>query len=290
MKKTIFSLLIIFTFLSSAFCQDTTEEKKKDKPVRDFWSSGMLIDQQTSFVPEVKTFESVIQHRFGAIDNISDVYGIFSPGANLRMAFNYVIVKNVQIGYGLTKGNMYSDFNLKWAVLNQTRENKIPVSVTLYGNFAISGNADEAYGLEYEFGNRLSAFSQLIIGRKVSDALSVQTAVSFTHYNWVETGKDHDFLAWHFGGRLKFSPQSSLIFNFDLPLQVELISEQREFTNHPKSNLSIGYEVSTGTHAFQFFVATAPGLIGQDIIANNYNDWTDKGLTFGFLINRFWAF
>lgn len=291
MKKIIFSTLFVFSILASAFCQDEAEQKEKDKPVREPWSSGMLIDQQTSYIPAVKTFESVIQHRFGSIQSdFSDLFGIYSPGANLRLGFNYVILKNVQIGYGLTKSNMYNDFNLKWTVFEQTRENKVPVSVTLYGNFAISGNADDAYGLNYEFGNRLSSFSQLIIGRKVTEAISLQTAVSYSHYNWVQTGVDHDVLAWHIGGKFKFSPQSSLIFNFDLPLKVDIISEQREFTNHPKSNLSIGYEVSTGTHAFQIFIATAPGLVPQDIIAYNHNDWNNGGFAFGFLINRLWSF
>ncbi len=291
MKKTIFSILIVFSLLSSAFCQDEAEQKEKDKPVRSPWSSGILIDQQTSLIPEVKTFESVIQHRFGSIQSdFSDLFGIYSPGANLRLGFNYVILKNVQIGYGLTKGRMYNDFNLKWTPFEQTRENKVPVSITLYGNFAISGNSDNSYGLNYEFGDRLSSFSQLIIGRKVNDAISLQTAVSFSHYNWVGVGMDHDIIAWHLAGRYKFSDQSSIIFNYDLPLEIKIISEQREFTNHPKANLSIGYEVSTGTHAFQFFIATATGIVPQDIVSNNQSEWKNGGFAFGFTMNRLWGF
>ena len=282
--------MLIF-FLSSAFCQEEAEQKKKDKPVREPWSSGILIDQQTSFIPDVKTFESVIQHRFGSIDKISDLYGIYSPGANLRLGFNYVIFKNLQIGYGLTKGNMYNDFNIKWTVFEQTRKNKMPISITLYGNTALSGNADDYFGLDYKFENRVSAFSQLIIGRKFCEAFSFQTAVSFSHYNWVREGMDHDIIAWHAGARIKFSPQSSILINYDLPLKVEIISEQREFTNHPKANLSIGYEVSTGTHSFQFFVATANGIIPQNIAAKNQIDWKEKGgLHFGFMMNRLWGF
>lgn len=282
--------MLIF-FLSSSFCQEEAEQKEKDKPVRSPWSSGILIDQQTSFIPRVKTFESVIQHRFGSIDNISDVYGIYSPGANLRLGFNFVIIKNLQIGYGLTKNNMYNDFNIKWTVFEQTRENKMPVSVTLYGNAALTGNADDYFGLDYKFENRVSAFSQLIIGRKFSDAFSFQTAVSFSHYNWVPVGVDHDIIAVHVGGRIKFSPQSSILINYDLPLEVKIISEQREFTNHPKGNLSIGYEVSTGYHSFQIFIATANGIIPQDIASKNQIDWTKKGgLHFGFMINRLWGF
>lgn len=292
MKKTILSLLLIFFTCVAVFAQDEEkQEKAKDKPVRFPWSSGILIDQQTAYIPTVKTFESLIQHRFGSIQSsMSDLYGIYSPGANLRLGFNYVILKNVQIGYGLTKENMYSDFNVKWTIFEQTRANKVPVSITLYGNMAISGNADRAYGLNYTFGNRMSYFSQLIVGRKVSDAISVQTAISFTHYNAVDASMDHDVIAWHFGGRIKFSPQSSIVFNYDLPLQIKAISEQRDFINPPKSNLSFGYEVSTSTHAFQVFLATATGIVPQDIAMYNQNDWKLGGFSVGFVITRLWSF
>jgi len=292
MKKTILSLLLIFFTCAAVFAQDEEkQEKAKDKPVRFPWSSGTLIDQQTSYIPTVKTFESLIQHRFGSIQSsMSDLYGIYSPGANLRLGFNYVILKNVQIGYGLTKENMYSDFNVKWTVFEQTRANKVPVSVTLFANMAISGNADRAYGLNYTFGNRMSYFSQLIIGRKVNDAISLQTAISFTHYNAVDASMDHDVIAWHFGGRIKFSPQSSIVFNYDLPLQIQAISEQRSFINPPKSNLSFGYEVSTSTHAFQVFLATATGIVPQDIAMYNQNDWKLGGFSVGFVITRLWSF
>ena len=292
MKKIILSVIIIFSIMTSAYCQDEAEQKEKDKPVRTPWSSGTLIDQQTSFIPEAKTFETVIQHRFGSIQSsMSDVYGIFSPGANLRIGFNYVLFKNIQVGYGLTKKNMYNDFNLKWTLLEQTRENKVPISVTLYGNAAISGNADKTYGLEYMSAFRYSYFSQFIIGRKFCEAFSLQTAVSFSHYNWLPSrGMDHDIMAWHLGGRLKFSPQSSLIFNYDLPLQIKGLSEQLDFLNHPKANLSIGYEVSTGTHAFEFFITTATGIMPQDIVVYNQNKWENGGFAFGFLITRLWGF
>lgn len=288
MKKILFSILLLLSFTSNAFCQD---EEEKDKPVYSPWGSGILIDQQTSVIPSVHSFESIIQHRFGSIQSsMADLYGIYSPGANLRLGFNYVLFKNVQIGYGLTKENMYSDFNLKWTVFEQTRKNTVPVSVTLYGNMAISGNPDKDYGLNYAFIHRYSYFSQLIVGRKISEALSIQTAISFTHYNSVAADMDHDKIAWHFGGKLKFSPQSSFIFTYDLPLQIDVLSEHREFINPPKANLSFGYEVCTGTHDFQIFLATANGIVPQDIVLYNQSDWQLGGFSVGFVMTRLWGF
>ena len=130
----------------------------------------------------------------------------------------------------------------------------------------------------------------IILGRKISDAISIQTALSFTHYNSVGSLIDHDIIAWHFGGRFKVSPQSAVVFNYDVPLKIKSISEQQEFIDYPKANLSIGFEVSTSTHAFQFFIATSTGIVPQDIVMYNQNDWKDGDFALGFVITRLWNF
>ena len=79
-----------------------TSEKPEitDKPVKFSWESGNLIDQQTSKIATKNTFETVIQHKFGTVENgRSDLFGIFAPGANVRIAFDYVILKNFQYLY-----------------------------------------------------------------------------------------------------------------------------------------------------------------------------------------------
>jgi len=303
MKKYILFLILFASIIFNTFAQET---KEKDKPVSATFESGYLIDNQTVIVPDVKTLEYAIQHKFGSMDNgKSDLWGIYSPGANIRLGLNYVPIKNVQLGIGATKKYMYTDFNAKWAVLKQTEKNKIPVSVTLYGVLAIDGrNANsietgkvvstKGPTLPYyiKLDDRLSYFSQMIIARKFSDWLSLQVAASFTHYNMVGWDNDHDKIGLHFNGRIKLSQQSSFIFNYDHPLKIKNISEQYEWidANHPLPNLCFGVEIATYTHAFQIYVGTADGIIPQDIMMNNRNDWRDKGLAIGFTITRLWMF
>ena len=131
----------------------------------------------------------------------------------------------------------------------------MPISVMLYGNIGIDGRAvsafesgmvREAYSgplYHFRFNDRLSYFSQLVVARKFTDWFSLQAAVSFTHYNAVGTLYDHDKVGVHASGRIKVSPQGSIIFNYDQPLKIKDISEQREWTNAPKPNLAFGYEV-----------------------------------------------
>lgn len=302
MKKYILLLIVSFVAIQ-LFAQEETE-KVKDKPVSSAWENGLLIDNQTSYIPDARTLEFIIQHKFGTMDNgKSDLWGIYAPGSNIRLGLNYVPAKNFQIGIGVTKKNMYTDFNAKWTILEQTRQNKVPVAVTLFGSLAIDGRASEQIGygkvidtkgetmpVDITFNDRLSYFSQIIIGRKFNDWLSLQAGASYTHYNMVGWDYDHDKIGIHFNGRIKVSPQGSIIFNYDLPLKIEDISEQSPVLNYPKENVAIGYEISTSTHAFQIYVGTADGIIPQDNMMYNYNDWTNKGLAIGFVITRLWMF
>lgn len=290
MKKYIAVILIFAVGCLHLQAQDDAEPR--DKPVRFSFASGHLIDNQTSTMPLKNTLEWVIEHRFGTMDNgISDVYGLYAPGANIRNGFNYTILDNLQVGYGLTLKNMYSDFNIKYVALEQTRENTIPVFVTLYANMAIDGRNESVFGTEYKFSNRLSYFSQLIIGRKVNHWLSVQAHTSFTHFNSVADDMNHDVIGVGINGRINFSPQSSFLFQYDVPLEIESISEQREF-DAAKPNFGIGYEVSTSTHAFQIYVTSSNSILPQDAylyngfdLANGFSD-----LMFGFTITRLWGF
>jgi len=200
-------------------------------------------------------------------------------------------LSTVQIGYGLMLKNMTSDFNVKWAALQQTRENTIPVALTLYANVAIDGREDEVFGTEYTFTNRMSYFGQLIVGRKFNDWFSLQATGSFAHYNSVDSTANHDVVGIGINGRIKFSPQSSFLFQYDLPLKIQSISEQTDF-EVAKANLGIGYEVSTGSHAFQIYVTSSNGILPQEIYMNNGFDLSNgfSDLMFGFTITRLWGF
>jgi len=291
MKKYIVAILLIA--ISHSFLYSQEAEKKIDKPVRFPFESGVLIDNQTNVIPAKGTFEMLIQHRFGKMNNgISDVWGIYAPGANIRMGFNYSLMDNLMIGYGLTKKNMYSDFQVKYNLLTQTRKNTVPLSITLYGNMAIDGRNSDYFGVDYKFTNRFSYFGQLIIGRKFTDWLSLQATASFTHFNKVPVGIDHDKIGVGLNGRIKFSPQSAIIFQYDVPIQIESIPEPENPYNRSFPNFGFGYEVATSNHAFQIYVTTADGILAQDIYNFNQNDFT-KGtsdLMFGFTITRLWSY
>lgn len=310
MNKFISFIIFCLILVPPVLAQDETEastEKQKPRPVRAPYSSGLIIDNQTSVIYAPKTLEMVIQHKFGTVENgRSDLWGLYAPAHDIRLGLNYVLARNLQIGWGISKKNMYNDFNAKWTIFEQTREETMPVAVTLFGNIAIDGRSKDYFDSQlynhssdpyhplttYSFrsSQRLSYFSQLIIGRRFNDWLSIQAGASFTHFNLAEKTGDHDKIGAHVSGRIKFSPQSAIVFNYDSPLKIKDISEQREFINHPQPNVALGLEVSTSTHAFQVYIGSAGSILPQENMLYNQYDWKEGGLSVGFVITRLWNF
>jgi hypothetical protein len=305
--KNFMIIIILACFGASAImAQDTVVTKKENKnksllgyfilngskPVTNPYEGGILIDNQTNVMPQAKTLEFLIQHRFGSMENgLSDFLGIYGS-ANTRLALNYTITDWAQIGAGTTKDNRLLDFSLKLNVLKQSRDNKSPVDVTYYGNFSIDARDKENFGANYKFGNRAAFFNELMVTRKFCDWFSFTVGGSFTHFNQVDSLYEHDKIALHFLGRIKFSPQSSIIVNCDLPLEIKGIQEYNELTNPPKYNFGIGYEVATATHTFQVFVGSANHLVPQYNIMKNQDEFFKgtENIIIGFNISRLWNF
>ena len=153
------------------------------KPVKNTFGSVWLIDNQTVMVPIKGTFEFDIQHRFGPVKNgISDLAGFFAP-SNIRLGVNYSPLSKLFVGAGVTKERFQVDLNAKYALLQQTTNNRMPVSVSYFGNIVIDARSGSYFR---ESVHRLSYFNQLIIARKVTDAFSLQVAPSLSWFNNVE--------------------------------------------------------------------------------------------------------
>ena len=287
--------IIIMQLFSVALAQEEeTTEKPKERPARPAFESGLLFDNATTTLQPSKTLEMIIQHRFGSIENgITDLYGIWAP-SNIRLGLNYSIFDNLMAGIGTTKFNKMQDIQIKYNVLQQTRSNKIPVTVSVYEVIGIDGSADSKFGVHYKFTNRFSYFTQVIVSRRLSETLSLQVAPSFTHYNSTDSLVDHDRIALSFAGRFKFSPQSSLIVSGDFPLQIQGISYIRKEINDMldplNPNICIGLEVATSTHAFHVYLGSSQGILPQENILYNQNNFFKGNIILGLNVTRLWNF
>ena len=275
------NLLLILLFILPAsliFAQD--QEADTDLPVDAPFEAAVLIDNQTVVGPYKGGLEFQIYHRFGTVKNgITDIFGIYAP-SNIRLGLNYGITEKLMIGGGSTKDYKLQDLQLKYAILQQTQSGKIPVSVSFYGNTVIDARAEDAFGPAntYLEIHRLSYFSQLIVAHKFNDKFSLQVAPGFIYYNAVDEGYKNANFSIHAGGRAKIIGSNSLIFEYD-----QLLTKQ-DIPVQPKPNLSLGYEIGTGTHAFQVFIANYSGIISQRNLMFNTNNFNKGEFLLGFNI------
>ena len=293
--KLIYSILLTAALLFQirVSAQDTTTEQTgpDNRPAKPAFESGLLFDQQTANIQQKNTLEFVIQHRFGTVENglNKDLWGIWGP-SNIRLGLNYTILKNVMVGWGATKYNKAQDFQVKYNFLHQTRSNSVPVSLTLYGNLEINCEPDAVFGPNYKFDHRYAYFSQLIITRRFSNRFSMQISPSFTHYNNVDSLYEHDKVGLSGAARYKISPQTSLMAAVDWPLKIQGIAEYKSFTDPPKPNICIGAEISTSTHSFHIYFGTSQGILPEEVMMNNHNDFFKRQFLIGLNITRLWNF
>jgi hypothetical protein len=301
--NTIFSKLFVVitvTILLVTPCftqaQEEAKPEEKPKPVRSPYEAGMLIETQTHVVWRPKTVEFVILHRFGALNSYGfDMLGLYAP-SNIKMGINYGLFKNAQIGIASTKNGQLQEFNYKYKILTQTRTNSMPIGMAYYGNTTYDSRADNAlFGYEYKPSNRMSFFNQLIIARKFSKKITLQVSAMHAHFNQIDTAVTPDLVHSNFGfgvaGRVKFSSQGAVIFEYDMPLTTPKYDDLADGTNPSvKPNISLGLEFATSGHAFHFFVTTYNAINPQKNLMYNVNDFTNQDLFIGFNITRNWNF
>lgn len=263
---------------------ETSEQASTSSPVRFTFGTGKLIDNQTIASPYKGGLELTIHHRFSRIENYHNLFGIYGA-ANTRLGLDYGITDRLMLGIGTTKDYKLQDINWKYLILQQTTDDKMPVSLSYYGNVVADLQKDEAFGPEdsYRHIHRLSYFTQLIVARKLSEVFSVQVAPSAIYYNSVpvysdSTGYKNFNLGLSVGGRANVSSSHSIIFEYD-----QLLTKQ-DIDSQPKPNLSLGWEVNTATHTFQLFVANYSQIISQRNLVFNTNDFTNGDYLVGFNI------
>ncbi|HVM89836.1 MAG TPA: DUF5777 family beta-barrel protein [Puia sp.] len=297
--KCISILGVITLFVGGhAWAQDsaTTAEKpvvKKKSYTKNTFEGNYLIENQTVMVPIKGTLEFDIQHRFGDVNNgISSLYGIFSS-AIMRLGFSYVPLKNLQVGFGACSDRTQVDLNLKYALLKQTRDGSIPVSITYFGNILMDTRKKDATTLFVTASDRFSFFNQISVARKITEKFSAQVSISLSHINNVagyldSTGKvmpqlKNDNFTFSAIGRYKITPKTAIIVDYDQPLTQNPM-------NNPHPNLSFGLEMSTSGHTFQIFAGNYNYLLPQNNSVYNQNDYKKGQYFIGFNISRLWNF
>lgn len=275
----IFSSYNSFSQESDSTVAAVEQPTKGNRPVKDMFESGTILNTQTVEIPTAHTLEFMIQHRFGKLNSEDfDLLGMYAP-SNIRMGLNFSITNKILVGVGTTKNNKLQDLNWKYSIVKQTRSGSIPLSITYFGN----ATADLRKDMYPKFTNRLSYYNELIFARKISNRISAQISPSYSYFNTVDSLIKRSGFGVSVSGRVKVREAMAIIFEYDYHL-----TKQDETLLAVKPNLSLGIEASTSSHVFQIFVGTADAISHQHNEMYNLNDFTKKDLLIGFNITRLW--
>ncbi len=286
MKKLVINIITSLLCITILYAQEQVNDTVPDKPERPAFESSYIIDNPTDILFTKKTFEITMNHRFGTFSGSSnDLIGLWAP-ANIRLAVAFAPHDRLTVGFGTTKFDRLQDFNWKVGLLRQTRSGRIPVNISYFGNFVIDARKKENFALDQ---HRYSFFNQIIISRRFTPALSMQLAPSVSHFNVVDANMENDRWAIAFGGRVKVSPQSSIIWDYSQPItKFEIDPDLNNYTNDP--GISLGIEIRTSSHAFQIFVSNYNGIVPQQSYVKNENDFFEGDILIGFNITRLYNF
>ena len=290
--KTSACYILLFFWIHNVGAQESLEEE--DNYVSNIFNYGILINSQTTETVAKGAFEFRIQHRFGEMDvtdfgnTVVQEFLGFDGSANIRFGFVYALSDRFQVGFGRTKIDKVIDVEGKYRLLRQ-RETGTPISATLYFNTAITTRdfpevgpneffADFETPFVNRFSHRFAYNTQLLLSKKFGGKFTLELNPTFIYKNLVPAGDNNLVFATTLGGRLRTGLLSSIIFEFST-----------KFNNRGdnyKDPISIGYEIGTAGHAFQFFIATTNQIVEQNLQFAQPLDYTDGKLLIGFNIKR----
>lgn len=269
----------------TSFAQDTTLNllqdtlPQKEYVTRTFKSPRIIMAHSVEMLHK-GVLDFRILHRFGTVDNgIKDFFGL--DQASMRLALDYGITDNLTVGIGRSTFEKELDGFLKYRLIQQsTGPKSSPVSLVLVGGTTCNTLSWSDTSKKSEFSSRLAYYAQALIGRKFTEAFSLQITPTFLHRNLVETHEDpHDLYAAGIGGRIKLSHRVS--FNVDY---FYVFNQNKNLLVY--NPLSIGFDIETGGHVFQLHFTNAVGMNERAFLTETTNQWGKGQISFGFNLSR----
>jgi hypothetical protein len=163
----------------------------------------------------------------------------------------------------------------------------MPISMVLYStlNYTTLKWND---GLPHNTSDRLSYSYQLVLARKFGERFSFEVVPTLVHYNLVQTkAQSNDVFAVGFAGRIKLTQRVAFTAEYMLQTPSNTYFDQTTQQEVPFNNsLSIGFDVETGGHVFQFHLTNSRGLPDPEWIGRTVGSWGNGDIYFGFNISR----
>ena len=256
----------------------------KEKPVKSrvtnaFKSTRVVNGHSMEFLSP-GTMDFRILHRFGQIDKgYSNLFGL--DQASMRMGFDFGILQNLMFGFGRSTYKKELDGFIKFAPIRQaTGSGSFPVTIAMVAGMTYNTSPFTDTTIKNYNTSRIAYYFQTIIGRKFSEAISLQVTPTMVHNNLVMLqSQPNDVYSVGIGGRIKFSKR--MAFTFDYFRRITGLEEG--VTYDP---LSVGFDIETGGHVFQLHFSNSTGMNERAFITETNNRWDKAEIRFGFNLSR----
>jgi hypothetical protein len=242
-----------------------------------------VINMQSIELPGEGIGQFIVGHRFGAL-NDKPLYNLFGMDmAQIRFEYSYSPKSWINLGAGRSSGAKTYDFFTKIRLLRQSKGSKcsecidFPISIAYYGSATIF-TTPYSDNIPHDFLDRVAYTNQIIIARKFNKNISMQLVPTLVHYNIVPTALDNnDLFALGIGARYKLTNR--------MALTSEIMLRQEQPSNTFNA-LSIGIDIETGGHVFQFHLTNSRYMADNEWITQNPGSWAKGDIFLGFNISR----
>ena len=296
-------LVLLFSICLPAFSQE--DDLLKDLQSEDVITEQVTATFKTTRLINAHTNETVagnaldfrVDHKFGDIAGDAGGWGTFygfDNATDIRIGFEYGITSDFTAGIGRSKGSTESavrniiDGFLKYRLLKQSADDKMPFAVTLFTNTALSTmkRIDDSLSEASfpKFAHRFSYTTQLIIARKFTSGLSLQLLPTYLHRNFVKAGDKNSLFAIGIGGRAKLTKRFAFIADYFYSFDEGRATGEKYYFP-----LGAGFEVETGGHVFHLVFTNATGILENQYLADTNSSWRDGAFRFAFKISRVFA-
>jgi len=279
-RKLTFLLLLVFV-ASKTFAQDDDMMKllgkdsvKKQYVEAAFKSSRVIMSHSMEMLKE-GVLDFRILHRFGKISGGSyEFFGLDGP-ATVRLGLDYGLTDNFSFGIGRSGYKKELDGFIKFRPVQQaTGPRSSPISIVGVAGLTYSAERNTEIT---RTADRFAYYWQAILGRKFSDAFTLQLMPTLLHRNKVQQGEHNDLFAQGIGGRVKLTRRISLNADY------YYVANKKAGLRNP---LSIGFDIETGGHVFQLHFTNALGINERAFLSETVDDWGSGDIQFGFNISR----
>jgi hypothetical protein len=250
------------------------DSAKKEYVDAAFKSSRVIMSHSIEMLkPGVLDFR--ILHRFGKVNGgFYEFFGLDGP-ATVRLGLDYGLTNNFSFGIGRSAYKKELDGFIKFRPVQQsTGPKSFPFSIVGVAGITYAADTITKRG---RTSDRFAYYWQAIVGRKFSEAFTLQLIPTLLHRNKVSQGEDNDLYAGGIGSRIKLSKRISLNVDY------YYVFNQPPGIRNP---LSVGFDIETGGHVFQLHFTNALGINERAFLSETSDNWGDGDIQFGFNISR----